>query len=702
MRDSTLGTLDTLCTNLDESIAAGLIDPENVTARLEVFRPVEQAMMGRSELPKVPDSHAGRIISALWYKTHPPEAHVDELLSWVKDEASIVRFAAVDALDTLLRDSAQSTLDPASSTRARRALEEQRATEPSPILRYQLGELANGLGNKARTTRRHRAAPVRANPYLAGLPVRDPAGFFGRTDVIAQIARHLDTPGVNSVIIHGARRTGKTSLLHRLRHGALGDDCLAVYVDLQSVAGEPLEQLIATLANAIILAVRREIAEDTSLPPTLPEPCSLAAFQGWIRDVVAAIEPRKLVVLLDEYEVMAQHLRQPNAARQFQSMYEGVAGVAWVFAGARKVESLTEKSFVFLLDTSKYIRISFLSPADTELLIREPARDTLTFSPQVIEAIRALTAGHPFYTQLLCQTIFELAIDDHVVSMEHVRIAADRFVSDPSPHLILTWTALGFDEQIVGTAMAMLQKTPDTWVAPEDVARYLRREKFTAIPSLGRIRQAVGGLREIDFVVKRPGADAYQLPMGLVRQWVAESRSIWTVLQKHREQQGTRTAGRGSLVLAFMIDAVLSLLFFALTLFVMPFELEVAGVVTALLIVLAAYSLSYARKEGTPGMRFMDLRVHAIDGEPLTTARAVALGAAFVARVALWLLILVTVYSWLPPATWEGFHWIGIVAIAVEIAQIVLRLTSAERRGLYDRLTRTVVWRDPKPPAVVP
>src|SRR6185436_5392304 len=63
--------------------------------------------------------------------------------------------------------------------------------------------------------RKHRLRRERKfNPYVAGGPIFDEELFYGREPLIQRI---LQTVQNNSLLLHGERRIGKTSLLHQLQ-----------------------------------------------------------------------------------------------------------------------------------------------------------------------------------------------------------------------------------------------------------------------------------------------------------------------------------------------------------------------------------------------------------------------------------------------------------------------------------------------------
>ena len=68
------------------------------------------------------------------------------------------------------------------------------------------------------------------NPYIAGSPVENPRMFFGRADVFQAVRRILiGQDRDNVVVLHGQKRTGKTSLLYQM-HRHLGDRFGCIFI----------------------------------------------------------------------------------------------------------------------------------------------------------------------------------------------------------------------------------------------------------------------------------------------------------------------------------------------------------------------------------------------------------------------------------------------------------------------------------------
>jgi len=127
-------------------------------------------------------------------------------------------------------------------------------------------------------TRQGKSAGDWRNPFIVGVPITDPADFFGREREISFCLARLR--GMQSVSITGERRIGKSSLLHYLTATALdrlGPDYRPAYVDLLSAVahtlpgllGEILHQLRVTRPAATLVEFEQRLNElhDQALRP---------------------------------------------------------------------------------------------------------------------------------------------------------------------------------------------------------------------------------------------------------------------------------------------------------------------------------------------------------------------------------------------------------------------------------------------------
>ena len=102
-------------------------------------------------------------------------------------------------------------------------------------------------------------------PYVTGMPLKTDHLFVGRQDVFEYIQEHLfGTYQNNVIVLHGQRRTGKTSILYRLKK-VMADTHLCVLVDMQGKAARGTLDFLYSLADDIVYAL-----EDQGLTLELP------------------------------------------------------------------------------------------------------------------------------------------------------------------------------------------------------------------------------------------------------------------------------------------------------------------------------------------------------------------------------------------------------------------------------------------------
>ncbi len=243
------------CQQLDHSLASPRLRQDDPDVIRTVIIPLENMLVSFPECPELPDSPAGKIGIAVWARLHPENADLELLLQYGRDELPLVRFAAASALQVTSEEDNKRWKELSFAARARQDLQDWWDHEQSPSISFILKSLLDQSAKFARPLRRPRA-PIRSNPYVAGVPIKDADKFFGRQETLNEIAAKLgQTLGVKSLILYGARRSGKTSILLRIKSGALGTSFVPVYVDMQGFAGVDANVFLASLAQATVNAV---------------------------------------------------------------------------------------------------------------------------------------------------------------------------------------------------------------------------------------------------------------------------------------------------------------------------------------------------------------------------------------------------------------------------------------------------------------
>jgi hypothetical protein len=248
------------------------------------------------------------------------------------------------------------------------------------------------------------------NPYIAGSPVRDPTMYFGRERVFETVHRCLvESSPSQIVVLHGQRRTGKTSTLYQLAYH-LPKRYVPVLVDLQGISLDGMPNLLWEMAQVIRRGLRRDA--DIVLPREDREIWFAAPERGirlFFEAVGQQVGERHIVLMFDETMLLVDKIDAGKLEEQvFACLADLMAGYPFLdfcFSIGSAV-GLMEDELTTLSRQATYFELGFLEPEAACALICEPVRDSLAYEPAAVDRILALTAGQPYYTQLVCHELF--------------------------------------------------------------------------------------------------------------------------------------------------------------------------------------------------------------------------------------------------------------------------------------------------------
>ncbi len=389
------------------------------------------------------------------------------------------------------------------------------------------------------------------NPYLPGTPLRqDSPLFYGREDLFAFIEENAARLSQRNVLIlFGQRRTGKTSIMLRLQHH-LPENILPVYIDCQSLGvtrGMPalLSDLAWQIADALIL---RDIEID--VPETAvwqEEPTVL--FQRRFLPQVRQLLPVGTTILLvfDEFEafesLVKDGLLPPTFFTYIRHLMQHSEGLSFIFVGTRRLEEMTADYWSVLFNIALYEKIGYLNEESMARLIREPVDPFLIYDDLALDKIRRVTAGHPYFLQLVCYTLVKRANAQRstYVTISDVNAALDEMMLLGEVHFAYIWQRSSFAEKAMLTAVAHLMEV-DMIFHPEDLMQYLETYGIQLNPT--DVTTALNSLtqREILAEVSESTTTLYELKTGLIGLWVAKYKSL-SKLHAERETERERLNG---------------------------------------------------------------------------------------------------------------------------------------------------------------
>jgi hypothetical protein len=378
------------------------------------------------------------------------------------------------------------------------------------------------------------------SPYAPGTPLQpDSAIFFGRQDLFQFIHENMGSASrQNILVLVGQRRVGKTSFLRRLPLH-LGDTYLPIYLDGQSLGIDPgMANFFFDLALYIVdaLAERGIEIEELAVEDFAERPTGFFK-QTFLPRVLEAIGDRRLLLLFDEFEELEMRVTsgklEPSIFAFFRHLMQHEGRLGFVFVGTHRLEELTADYWSILFNIALYKRVSFLDPEAARALIVEPvAAYNLLYDDLALDKILRVTAGHPYFIQLICHALVNRAnrLSRGYLTIQDVNDVLGEMIEMGEAHFAFLWEQSSPEERLaLAGLMRLAVRTPAATTA--QLAELLNeRGVVLGVPEIQQaLRRLIEReiLREVD---DQPARYGYRVD--LVRQWVERHRPLGVVIEE--------------------------------------------------------------------------------------------------------------------------------------------------------------------------
>lgn len=369
-------------------------------------------------------------------------------------------------------------------------------------------------------------------PYVTGTPLKSGEMFFGREDVFAYVREHLLGAYQNNIIVlHGQRRTGKTSVLYRLPE-VLRDTHYCVLLDMQGLAARNEAEFFYTLSDEIAYALERAGVQ-VELPPRAeyeaqPEFTFRARF---LRGLYPLLREKHLLLMFDEFEELQAHVEAGRLGAEIfpflRNLMQHERPVDFIFAGTHRLEELAAGYWSILFNIATYKKISFLEPDEVRRLVTEPvAPFGLEYDPLAVERIAEVTAGHPFLTQLVCHELvsYHNETERSYLTVADVDLVLERIAERGEAHFKYVWSEADSAERAVMLALA--ERLTHAEAATVDEVRSLSEHRGRMLSS-EQAAHALLRLEARDIVARTaPGSERFRFRVDLVRRWIARNPQL--------------------------------------------------------------------------------------------------------------------------------------------------------------------------------
>lgn len=387
-----------------------------------------------------------------------------------------------------------------------------------------------------RTTNNMNNPQQHRNPYIIGSVIDKPDQFFGRQSLFEFIK---DTLQQNDplILLYGQRRIGKSSVLKQIpqKISYSEDQFIFIDFDIQVFVNSdhtPINQILHYLAQRIGEEIENSL---TTIPITIPTAEDIeddpTIFHGdFLTQIYNILGERKLVLLLDEFDVLSEANNEGNVEffrlinNWLSKWPERLFIIPVVGRHLKELPNLLS-----LLRESPYKEISFLDKDSAVMLITRPVRGVVTYQQNAIEEIFSLSAGHPYFTQLICSQLFNLARQSDIwtINAEDVKTIIDKAIQTGEAGLAWFWDGLYPQAQVVFSAAAEAQHREEQ----DDRVSYnpkLLLEEYGILTD--SLTQVIKEMAEYGFL-----HESKRVKIELVRRWLLQKHQLKDEISKLAE-----------------------------------------------------------------------------------------------------------------------------------------------------------------------
>lgn len=311
---------------------------------------------------------------------------------------------------------------------------------------------------------------MKENPFMFGTVVDGPY-FTDRDEEIAKIKSFLK--GRNHLILISPRRFGKTSLIKKILNESKHR---FIYLDMQLVISEEdfASQLLKRVYRIFpFQKLKSNIKSFRIIPSVVLNPVTgekeITFKPGSkdlapLEDVLNLIEKmgssgRKIIVILDEFQDIFRINKSLD--RMLRSVMQNHKNINYVFSGSSEsmIREIFEKKgssfyrFGSLLNLGKIPEDKFLS------FLVDRFTGITSKALNISRAILKITGSHPYYTQQLAFTAWEL-LSRSGYSPEVVETAADEIVQSHDNDFERLWNTFNRTDMSVLTGMSASDISP--------------------------------------------------------------------------------------------------------------------------------------------------------------------------------------------------------------------------------------------------
>lgn len=250
-------------------------------------------------------------------------------------------------------------------------------------------------------------------------------------------------------------------------------------------------------------------------------------------EFLRATEPDKQPVLLfDEMENLEYKLARGDLSSDILLFLAGLLDsklqISFVVTGSDRLEIKRLPDWNILIPKTISRKIGLLAYEDALRLIEEPVQGYFIYDDGIPERILRITAGHPYYTQVICQTQIDFLNQNHefAVGDEQLAQVLQMVLNNPPPPLSHVWDSFSKPQKIAATVTANALDNENDCVGVEELLNAmpveLNAHSGSRVSFLGAMESLVH-----EYWMEKSDQGTYRFRIDLLRLWIRREHTIW-------------------------------------------------------------------------------------------------------------------------------------------------------------------------------
>jgi len=257
--------------------------------------------------------------------------------------------------------------------------------------------------------------------------------LVGRKELVANIYANLISDTIESAIIFGQKRVGKTSIAQALANKIQKErNFVPVFIKVGNLDKTKPSNFIKTLGEDIVEQIHGSELAELGIDKPIFDNVLSPPLSIYFKRIKKKLPQRKFIIVIDEFdEIPSELYRYTDIGDTFfhniRSLSQEGEQIGFILIGGENMQIIRQSTD--RLNLFSPFRVDYFDKerffSDFQELIRYPVQDILEFSNESINEIYKLTEGNPFFTKFICDKLFKKACDkkDSYISINEAKEA---------------------------------------------------------------------------------------------------------------------------------------------------------------------------------------------------------------------------------------------------------------------------------------